>query len=102
MGRKNLERQRKVEKSCCGGGSGFGAAAPHVNDIHDWPAVGAARIQSTTATNDLLQPSLFVDTQGLIYAFDARDPLWMGFIDSRLAAGYRLVLAEERVDEFAA
>lgn len=47
------------------------------------------------------QKTLFVDTQGLIYAFEAGDPLWLNFIDSRLAAGYRLVLTEEHLDEFA-
>lgn len=45
--------------------------------------------------------TLFVDTQGLIYAFEAGDPLWLNCIDSRLAAGYRLVLTEEHLDELA-
>lgn len=52
--------------------------------------------------NPLLDsPTLFVDTQALIYAFEKEEPAWVELIESRLSSGYRLVLSEELLYEFA-
>ena len=45
-------------------------------------------------------PTLFVDNQVLIYAFEKCDPTWHSLIDSYLSSGHRLVLSEEILYEF--
>lgn len=50
--------------------------------------------------NTLVQKTLFVDTQILIYAFEKCEPVWVEFIESRLSSGYRLVLSEDILYEF--
>lgn len=47
------------------------------------------------------QPTVFLDTQALIYALEKQDQPWLAFVDSRLRAGFRLVLSEETLYEFA-
>lgn len=46
-------------------------------------------------------PTLFLDTQALIYALEKEDRPWIDFLNERIAAGFRLVLSEETLHEFA-
>jgi hypothetical protein len=46
-------------------------------------------------------PTLFLDTQALIYALEKEEPPWLDFLNVRLASGFRLVLTEETLHEFA-
>ena len=52
-------------------------------------------------SDSLASPTFFLDTQALIYAFEKREPLWLSFVESRLLSGWRLVLSEELLYEFA-
>jgi predicted nucleic acid-binding protein len=47
-----------------------------------------------------VSPTIFVDTQALIYAFEKREADWLQFIDTRISSGYRLVVSEELLYEF--
>lgn len=42
-----------------------------------------------------------MDTQALIYALEKGDDTWLRFLESRLNAGFRLVLSEQILHEFA-